>query len=93
MRRKYNDCVRLDGDCTHCERVVDMKDCRGRRITKMEWARLRAGMGLSELSAKSGVAVRQIQKVELGEGEAGNMTARNILEIAKALDTTPENLI
>lgn len=85
MRRKYNDCQRADGDCTVCSLVNYGRDCHNRLITKLEWARRMAGMTQAELAAKSGVNIRQIQRVELGEAEAGNLTARNLLAIADAL--------
>lgn len=85
MRRKYNDCQRADGDCTVCSLVNYGRDCHNRPITKLEWARRMAGMTQAELAAKSSVNIRQIQRVELGEAEAGNLTARNLLAIADAL--------
>ena len=36
---------------------------------------------------------RQIQRVELGESEAGNLTAKNLIAIADALDVDIRNLI
>lgn len=44
-----------------------------------------ADMTQSELAKKSGVNIRQIQRVELGEAEAGNLTAKNLLAMADAL--------
>lgn len=85
MRRKYNDCQREDGDCTVCSLVNYGRDCHNRPITKLEWSRRMAGMTQAELAAKSSVNIRQIQRVELGEAEAGNLTARNLLAIADAL--------
>lgn len=93
MRRKYKDCLRTDGNCTRCDMVVDGRDCHGRPITKLEWARLGAGLGQKELSDLSGVNVRYIQNVELGQSDAGNLTARNILALASALGAPPEDLI
>lgn len=93
MRRKYGDCQREDGDCTICSLVNYGRDCHNRPITKLEWARLGAGMSLAELAAASGVNVRQIQRVELGEAEAGNLTARNLLALADALSADPRDLI
>lgn len=93
MRRKYKDCLRTDGNCTRCDMVVDGRDCHGRPITKLEWARLGAGLGQKELSELSGVNVRYIQNVELGTSDAGNLTARNILALASALGAPPEDLI
>lgn len=93
MRRKYNDCQRADGDCSACSLVSYGRDCHNRPITKLEWARLSAGMTQKQLSAASGVNSRQIQRVELGESEAGNLTARNLLAIADTLKVDPMDLL
>lgn len=93
MRRKYCDCQRKDGNCTLCPLVNHGLDCRNRPISKLEWARLAAGLGQKELAELSGVNTRYIQNVELGASEAGNMTARNLLALARALGVEPENLI
>lgn len=85
MRRKYADCQREDGDCTVCSLVNYGRDCHNRPITKLEWARRMAELTQAQLAEASGVNVRQIQRVELGEAEAGNLTARNLLAIADAL--------
>lgn len=55
--------------------------------------RISAGMTQQELSRLSGVNVRQIQRVEIGEAEAGNLTAKNLLSIADALGVDPRSLI
>ena len=93
MRRKYRDCSRTDGDCTVCERVTDRKDCRGKPITNLEWYRRKANLSIKELSERAGVYYRQIQKVELGTSEAGNMTAKNLIAIADAIGVDVKNLI
>lgn len=93
MRRKYSDCQRPDGDCTVCSLVSYGRDCHNRPITKLEWARRMAGMTQAELSAKSGVNIRQIQRVEIGEAETGNMTAQNLLAIADALGVDIRELL
>lgn len=93
MRRKYRDCQRKDGNCTICSLVNYGRDCHNRNITKLEWARLAAEMSQQELAERSGVNIRQIQRVELGESEAGNLTARNLLAIASALGREPQDLI
>lgn len=56
-------------------------------------ARLAAGLTQKQLSDASGVNVRQIQRVEIGEAEAGNLTARNLLAIADVLDVNPRSLL
>ncbi|WP_418677899.1 helix-turn-helix domain-containing protein [Alistipes putredinis] len=52
-----------------------------------------ADMTQSELAKKSGVNIRQIQRVELGEAEAGNLTAKNLLAIADALGVDAKFLL
>ena len=93
MRKKYADCQREDGDCTLCSLVNYGRDCRNRPITKMEWSRRVAGMTQAQLAEKSGVNIRQIQRVELGDAEAGNLTAKNLLSIADALGVDARDLI
>ncbi len=93
MRKKYADCQRADGDCTACSLVNYGRDCHNRPITKLEWSRRAAGMTQAELAEQSGVNVRQIQRVELGESDAGNLTAKNLIAIADALDVDIRNLI
>nr|DAM89623.1 MAG TPA: helix-turn-helix domain protein [Caudoviricetes sp.] len=93
MRKKYADCQREDGDCTLCSLVNYGRDCRNRPITKLEWSRRVAGMTQAQLAEKSGVNIRQIQRVELGEAEAGNLTAKNLLSISDALGVDARDLI
>jgi transcriptional regulator with XRE-family HTH domain len=50
-------------------------------------------MTQQELAEASGVNVRQIRRVEIGEAQAGNLTAKNLLAIAKVLNVDPESLI
>lgn len=93
MRRKYNDCQREDGDCTVCSLVNYGRDCHNRPITKLEWARRMAELTQAQLAEASGVNVRQIQRVELGEAEAGNLTAKNLFAIADALGVDAKFLL
>lgn len=48
---------------------------------------------LHQLSAMSGVSVTQIHAVETGKSDPGNMSARNLLAIAKALNVDPYEII
>ncbi len=93
MRRKYGDCQREDGNCTVCSLVNYGRDCRNRPITKLEWSRLSAGMTQQQLADAAGVNIRLVQKVEGGEAEAGNLTAKNLLALADALGVDPRSLI
>lgn len=93
MRKKYADCQRADGNCTACSLVNYGRDCHNRPITKLEWSRRVEGMTQAELAEASGVNIRQIQRVELGEAEAGNLTAKNLIAIADALDVDIRRLI
>ena len=93
MRRKYNDCQQEDGDCTVCSMVNYGRDCHNRPITKLEWTRRAAEMTQSELSKRSGVSGKQIQKLEAGEIAPGNMTAKNLIALADALGVDARDLI
>ena len=93
MRKKYADCQRADGNCTACSLVNYGRDCHNRPITKLEWSRRVEGMTQAELAEASGVNIRQIQRVELGEAEAGNLTAKNLISIADALHGDIRRLI
>ncbi len=93
MRKKYADCQRADGNCTACSLVNYGRDCHNRPITKLEWSRRVEGMTQAQLAEASGVNIRQIQRVELGEAEAGNLTAKNLISIADALHVDIRRLI
>ena len=93
MRRKYSDCQRADGDCTVCSLVNCGRDCHNRAISKLEWSRRMAEMTQANLAEKSGVNIRQIQRVELGESDAGNLTARNLIAIADVLGVDAKSLL
>lgn len=93
MRKKYADCQRADGDCTACSLVNYGRDCHNRTITRLEWSRRIAGMTQAELSKASGVNIRQIQRVELGEADAGNLSAKNIIALADALGVDVRALV
>lgn len=93
MRKKYADCQREDGDCTVCSLVNYGRDCRNRPITKLEWSRRMAGLTQAELASRAGVNIRQIQRVELGEADAGNLTAKNIIALSDALGVGVRDLM
>lgn len=93
MRRKYSDCQRKDGNCTLCPLVNFGRDCRNNPITKLELARLAAEMSQRDLSSAADVNVRQIQRVEDGSSSAANLTAKNLLALADALNVDPHDLI
>ena len=52
-----------------------------------------AGISQSELSRRSGINLRQIQKIVAGEYKAGNVTAKNLISIADILGVDPRELI
>lgn len=83
-----------------CMPVVDAKKLGDDEIYKgyptttwLLYYRLKSGMTQAELSKKSGVYIRQIQKVESGEIETGNMSAKNLIAIADVLGVNPKDLI
>lgn len=83
--KRYDDCVRTDGMCG--SRILSNygKDCHGNRINSILYSRSVMRMTQKELSEKSGINIRQIQKYESGESDIGNMTLKNALAVADAL--------
>lgn len=65
---------------------------KGDRI-RIKACRMAAGLTQQQLADRSGVNIRQIQRVEFGTSDAGNLTARNLLAIADALNVDPHELI
>ena len=61
--------------------------------TRLTYERVKAGLTQKQLAERSGVNIRQIQRVELGESEAGNLTAKNLLAIADALGVELRRLL
>lgn len=52
-----------------------------------------AGLSQSQLSRMAGINLRQIQKMCAGEYKMENITGRNLLLIADALDIDPHDLV
>lgn len=59
----------------------------------LKTARTMAKMTQQELADKSGVHIRQIQKVGGGEAELRNITSKNFIALADALGLDPHELI
>lgn len=83
-----------------CMPVADAKELGDDEIYKsyptttwLLYYRLKSGMTQAELAQKSGVYIRQIQKVESGEIETGNMAAKNLLALADALGVDAKDLL
>lgn len=51
------------------------------------------GMTQKELAGKAGVGIRQIQKYESGEYNTGNMTLKNAIALANALECEVRDLL
>lgn len=60
---------------------------------KLEELRKERGLTQVQLAELSGVNSRQIQRVENGESDMGNVTLRNALALAKALGVSVEELM
>lgn len=92
MNKRYTECQREDGDCTICSLSNNNRDCRNNPVNRLAYLRTCAGLTQQALSASSGVNIRQIQRVESGESEAGNLTLRNAVAIADALGADVRDL-
>lgn len=91
--RRYEDCIRPDGMCGVCSLVNRGLDCHNNRINGLLYQRTAAEMTQKELAEKSGVNIRQIQRYEGATSDTGNMTLRNAIAIAAALDCNVKDLL
>ena len=93
MKRRYQDCIRTDGMCGICSLSSRGMDCHNNKISSILYNRSVMGMTQKELSEKSGINIRQIQKYESGEYDTGNMTLRNAVVLARVLECSVEDLL
>lgn len=91
--RRYKDCIRTDGMCGMCSLVNQGRDCHDNKIHGLFYQRTAAEMTQKELAEKAGINIRQIQKYESGEYDAGNMTLKNAISLADALGCDVRELL
>ena len=84
--KRYQDCIRTDGMCGACSLSSRGLDCHNNRINSILYNRSVMGMTQKELSEKSGINIRQIQKYESGEYDTGNMTLKHAVSLARVLE-------
>lgn len=85
MKKRYQDCIRIDGMCGICSLSSRGMDCHNNKINNILYNRSVMGMTQKELSEKSGINIRQIQKYESGEYDIRNMTLKNAVALADVL--------
>ena len=93
MRKRYSDCKRADGNCAVCPMIINGKDCHNQAFSKIRWYRMAAGMSQLRLAEKSGINIRQIQKLEKGEIDVDRVMAKNIVALADALEVNARYLL
>lgn len=91
--KRYQDCIRTDGMCGACSLSSRGMDCHNNRINSILYNRSVMGLTQRVLAEKSGVGIRQIQKYESGEYDTGNMTLKNAIALAKALECEVKDLL
>lgn len=91
--KRYQDCIRSDGMCGACSLSSRGLDCHNNKINSILYNRSVMGMTQKELSEKSGVNIRQIQKYESGEYDVGNMTLKNAILLSEALGCDVRDLL
>lgn len=91
--KRYEDCIRKDGMCGVCSLVNRGMDCHNNRINGILYQRTSMEMSQRELAEKSRVNLRQIQRYENSTSDVGNMTLRNALSIADALECEVRDLL
>ena len=90
---RYPDCQRADGDCTVCSLSSYGRDCHNAPINQLAYLRQQHGFTQQALANASGVNIRQIQRIESGEGKMENVTLKNSIALADALGVRPEELL
>ena len=91
--KRYEDCIRKDGMCGVCSLVNRGMDCHNNRINGILYQRTSLEMSQREFAEKSRVNLRQIQRYENATSDVGNMTLRNALSIADALECEVRDLL
>lgn len=91
--RRYDDCIRPDGMCGMCSLVSRGLDCHNNKINGLLYQRTVCGMTQKELAAKSGVNIRQLQRYESLTSDTCNMTLKNAIALATALECDVKDLL
>lgn len=91
--KRYQDCIRPDGMCGICSLVNRGRDCYNNKINGLLYQRSSMEMTQRELAEKSGVNIRQIQRYESGTSGCENMTLKNAISIADALECEVRDLL
>ncbi|RGC27218.1 XRE family transcriptional regulator [Hungatella hathewayi] len=91
--KRYTDCIRTDGMCGICSLVSRGHDCHNNKINGVLYRRTGLEMTQKELAEKADINIRQIQKYESGEYDCGNMTLKNAIALANALDCDVKDLL
>ena len=91
--KRYQDCIRSDGMCGACSLSSRGLDCHNNKINSILYNRSVMGMTQKELSEKSGVNIRQIQKYESGEYDVGNMSLKNAIFLSEDLECDVRDLL
>ena len=91
--KRYLDCIRSDGMCGICSLVSRGRDCHNNKINGLLYQRSSMGITQKELAEKSGVNIRQIQRYESGTSGCENMTLKNAISIADALECGVRDLL
>lgn len=91
--KRYDDCIRTDGMCGICSLVNRGHDCHNNKINGLLYQRTACEMTQKELAEKASINIRQIQKYESGEYDIGNMTLKNALALAGALECDVRDLL
>lgn len=75
------------------EAAEETLDARNADICPLLAIRTAKGLTQAKLAAQSGVNVRQIRRIEIGEAKIGNITLNNAIALADALDVDVTDLL
>ena len=90
---RYPDCIREDGNCELCAQSSRWKDCKGNPAGELAYRRSVNNLTQQQVADAAGIHLTAYQRLEYGGRELGRASAQTVLGIARALNTTVENLL
>ena len=82
--KRYPDCQMDQSRCEACSLSSYGKDCCGAPANLLLYLRKQRGWTRAQAAKQTGVNQRQLQRIETGEADMGNVTLRNAIKIADA---------
>ena len=93
QKKRYKNCNNNEGVCSKCHLVINESDCQGNPINKLAYRRTLAGYSQNDLSNKSNIPIGNIRNWEQNRRNIINARVGQIINLAKALGCSVEELV